>query len=723
MKVLIADQESSRLLDTASILQSAGHEVLGAAMGDECLRTAKQKHPDLILLNAALPDVSGIDLAKEIKRDPELAGAYVVVLSAEETPSSIRARALESGADAYLVRTLPAREFSASLDAMLRRKRMEEKLRVSVQGWKGAFDAISDAVYLVSPDHTVLECNLAMAKLLGKPPSEIVGRRCYELVHGTPEPIPGCLLDVVQESRRRETLTVPMQDRWLQVAVDPMLDETDSVVGIVHILSDVTERKKAEEAQSLVQADLEKQLEEQRDALTEAADALQAEVTQRQQVEERLAREREKLEKQAADNLAALARSGEAFQAEVAQREQTEQELSEAQRQAQEAEQALQAESAQRQRAEQALRTASDLVFEWDIESGQVEFFSDAAATLYGDSSEFPKTVEELQRIIHPEDRQRLNDAIQHHLRTREPFLQEYRVLREGSPVSYWVASGTAEWDENGKPHKWIGTASDVTARKQAQQVQEQLAAQVNQQQRMEAVARLAGGVANDFSELLTVILGNVEVAMSQVEPSYAVYNQLAAIQKAGHQAVALTRQLVTASGGRVMQPQVLDLNEWLDGLTAGLRRVVGEKVGLELDPAPQLRPVLADAAALEEVLTNLAQNARAAMPQGGTLRIRTEQVTPDASYRQSHPDATAQEYARLTVADTGTGFEEAIREHLFEPFLTAKKASKGRELDLAVVHGIVRQQGGLIDVQSRPGEGTTFEILLPVLLSEKSLD
>ena len=164
MKVLIVDPEPNRLLDTGRVLRGAGHQVLGAGTGDECVRTAREKRPDLILLDPALPDVSGIDLAKDIKRDPQLANAYVALLSVEETPSTIRARALESGADGHMVRTLPKREFLARVEAMLRRKQEEEALRASVREWKDTFDAISDSIYVVDLDHRIVACNLAILR-------------------------------------------------------------------------------------------------------------------------------------------------------------------------------------------------------------------------------------------------------------------------------------------------------------------------------------------------------------------------------------------------------------------------------------------------------------------------------------------------------------------------------------------------------------------------------
>jgi signal transduction histidine kinase len=217
------------------------------------------------------------------------------------------------------------------------------------------------------------------------------------------------------------------------------------------------------------------------------------------------------------------------------------------------------------------------------------------------------------------------------------------------------------------------------------------------------------------LNELLSVLLGSAEVALAQVEPSYAVHNELTAIQRTGRQVVALAGQLLAISRERLVQPQGLDLNALITGLSKVLRRLVGEQVELDLQLAPELRPVFADADALEQALMNLTENAYAAMPEGGTLRIHTEDAMLDDAYCQSHPGASPGAYVRLTLADTGTGASEADQAHLFEPFSAAEESGTGSGLGLAVVYGTVKQHGGLIEARTQPDGGTTFEILLPV--------
>lgn len=729
--VLIVDHDPDRLQEIARILQVAGYVILGARDGSECLRTAKQRQPALILIEAALPDISGIDLTKQIKRDPELADSYVVLLSEDEMESPMRARVLESGADGYLARTTPKREMQARLQALLRRGLEQEELRDAVQLWRGALDAIAEAAYVVDMDNRILDCNMATVKMLGKAPSEIVGRPFYQLLPRAEESIESHAHQRVRETRRRETLTVrePAEDRWFDVTVDPLVDEAQSVRGFVHVWSDATQRMLAEEARTQARDELERQLEEQRAALAAANQERQSVTLERQQVEQELGKAERKLDSQARDNLAALARVDAALQAEREQRQQVadqlqqmeekveeqravvaeleeklegleaqhEQKLEGLKAQHEETQKALQATGNDLRRADQALRTAAGLFYEWDIETGQVEYFRDAAARLYPDA-EYPRTVEEFQKSIHPQDRQRLTAAIERHVQTGQPVAEEYRVAGEDGQVSYWKAAGSVLWDEEGKPVKWVGTSTDITAAKQEEMLQ-----------RMDAVARLAGGVAQELNELLSGVLGSSEVATAQVGPSHPLHSVLEAIRATAQKALEMARRLLTISRQRLVELKAMDLNELITSLSEALAGLAGVLVEMKLQLADDMKPVRGDEDALRQMLMSLAENAAVAMPEGGTLRIETQLVTVDSDYCQSHPGAEPGEYARLTVADSGGGLDGELQAHAFEPFATASG------LNLAVVHGIVRQLGGWIDTRAAREQGNWLDIYLPL--------
>ena len=237
---------------------------------------------------------------------------------------------------------------------------------------------------------------------------------------------------------------------------------------------------------------------------------------------------------------------------------------------------------------------------------------------------------------------------------------------------------------------------------------------QLRHAQRLEALGQLAGGVAHDFNNLLTVITGFSELVLQRLGATDPPRSYLEEITKAGERASALTRQLLAFSRRQVLEPEVLDLSGVVVDAEPMLRRVVGEAVELRTHLTPRLWPVKADRGQIDQVILNLAVNARDAMPRGGRLAIETANVDLDETYTQYHVPLRAGEYVRLSASDTGTGMTPEVQAHIFEPFYTTKPPGKGTGLGLATVYGIVKQSGGYIWVYSEPGQGTTFKIYLP---------
>jgi two-component system cell cycle sensor histidine kinase/response regulator CckA len=235
---------------------------------------------------------------------------------------------------------------------------------------------------------------------------------------------------------------------------------------------------------------------------------------------------------------------------------------------------------------------------------------------------------------------------------------------------------------------------------------------QLRQAQKMEAVGRLAGGVAHDFNNLLTAILGYAELLLDS-DPSPEVQHSADEIRKAGERAAALTKQLLAFSRKQVLQPKILDLNEVLAEVDGLLRRTLGEDVSYEAERDPDLWRVLADPGQLQQVLLNLAVNARDAMAEGGVLRIATRNVSLRAANLPEVPKVAEGDYVLLEVSDTGHGMDAEVLSHAFEPFFTTKERGKGTGLGLSTVYGIVKQSGGYVHIESEPGKGTCVLVYL----------
>jgi CheY-like chemotaxis protein len=232
--------------------------------------------------------------------------------------------------------------------------------------------------------------------------------------------------------------------------------------------------------------------------------------------------------------------------------------------------------------------------------------------------------------------------------------------------------------------------------------------------QKMEAIGRLSGGIAHDFNNLLGVIIGYSRVLRKELGASSALCEHAVEIEKAGQRAASLTKQLLAFSRQQVLTPAVLNLNTLVSDMEGMLPRLLGEDIAVSLALHSELGSVKADQSQIEQVIMNLAVNARDAMPQGGKLKIQTANVELDQVYARDHPGSKAGNYVLLAVTDTGTGMNAETLAHIFEPFYTTKERGKGTGLGLATVYGIVKQSNGYIVVDSAPGKGTTFQIYLP---------
>jgi two-component system, cell cycle sensor histidine kinase and response regulator CckA len=290
----------------------------------------------------------------------------------------------------------------------------------------------------------------------------------------------------------------------------------------------------------------------------------------------------------------------------------------------------------------------------------------------------------------------------------------EKRYVRKDDSLVWIELTVSLVRDALGEPKYFISVVQDIDSRKKAERLIDEIADQLRQAQKMEAVGRLAGGVAHDFNNTLSIILGHGELVMQRLAPGDPTREDVKEVTTAAERAASLTRQLLAFSRQQVLEPKVIDLNAVLREMYKMLARLIGEDVEIRTLTEPGLGSVLVDRTQFEQVLLNLVVNARDAMPLGGTLTLETANVEFDAAYVVEHPEASLGAHVMLAVTDTGIGMDPETSSRIFEPFFTTKDRDKGTGLGLAMVFGTVAQSGGHISVQSEPGRGTVFRLYFP---------
>jgi PAS domain S-box-containing protein len=369
-----------------------------------------------------------------------------------------------------------------------------------------------------------------------------------------------------------------------------------------------------------------------------------------------------------------------------------------------------------RQLQEQALREARQRLaeaqaiahigsWEWDIPEDRVRW-SDELHRLFGVPADVRLGYESFLDLVHPDDRERVETVIGEAVSGRRSYEFETRVIRPDGEERDFFCRGHVLTGDESEPNRVVGVAQDITDRVRAERERDRLDAELQQARRLESIGQLAGGVANDFNNQLSVILNYAGFVKDRAEDP-DIKEDAGEIERAAERAAALTRQLLTFGSRDVAQPAILDVNEVVHGIANMLRRTVGDQITLELRLADELWRVRADQGRLEQVLVNLAINSRDAMTSGGVLRIETWKVE-DRGQRGPR--------VRLVVRDTGTGMADEVRERAFEPFFTTKPTGQGTGLGLATVYGIVRSAGGMVTIESEAGGGTQVTVELPAI-------
>ncbi len=366
----------------------------------------------------------------------------------------------------------------------------------------------------------------------------------------------------------------------------------------------------------------------------------------------------------------------------------------------------------------QAIRVGHIGIFDHDHEADTI-YWSPELREMYGWDASEPATLPKIVAQVHPDDAEGVVAAVR---RAHDPagdgaFDIEHRIIdRRGELRWVLTRSHTRFEDFSGgrRPTRTIGAVQDVTERRTSEERLRRLEAQLMHAQKMESVGRLAGGVAHDFNNILTVISASLELGRASLPPDHASRDSLTVATEATRSAAALTRQLLAFSRKEAIAPRMLDLNEVIRRIERMTVRLLGNDIQMQTVCGRDPTHVFFDPGQVEQIILNLVVNARDAMPNGGRLKIETSNLDIAGESVEKHVDARPGRHVLLAVSDSGSGMTDDVRAHLFEPFFTTKEAGKGTGLGLATVYGAVRQNGGWIDFETQLGQGTTFKIYLP---------
>ncbi len=375
-----------------------------------------------------------------------------------------------------------------------------------------------------------------------------------------------------------------------------------------------------------------------------------------------------------------------------------------------------------RKQAEQALKETverfdlltsqlSDVVWSATVDGSRLLYLNHAIEKVFGISEEAFRSNPGLWlEMVHPDDRA-IAEASHQELFATGQGQAEYRIVRPDGEARWILDRKAIVNNAEGQPLQIGGVARDITDTTNMDREKETLQAQLFQAQKMEAVGRLAGGVAHDYNNMLSVILGYTEMALNKLDRENSIYEDLEEVLAAARRSAEITRQLLAFARKQTISPKVLDLNDAVESMLNMLRRLIGEDINLAWSPSEGLWPVKIDPTQVDQILANLCVNARDAIVDVGKITIETKNVVFDEAYCANHRGFTPGEYIQLAISDDGCGIDREILDHIFEPFFTTKELGKGTGLGLATVYGIVKQNGGFINVYSEPGQGTSLHV------------
>ena len=766
-RVLVVNDSPEQLEFCAFVLRDAGYSVATAVNGRDAMAVLERETPDLVLSDVVMPQMDGIELCRHLRSAPGLSTIPLLLVSGQRKDSDSAAAGLRAGADGYLEIPFDPMRLISSVGRLLERRRAEEQVRRQLAFTQTITASLDEAVCALDDELRLTFANPAAEAALGEPGEQLLGRAIGEVLTIEDAELTGgaagaCrirqALDGGVSERVESAMFRPRDGRVFPAAytVSP-IRTGGQIVGAVLAFHDITARAQADERLRAEQKALQEAQRVARlgswswlrghERLTWSNELFRiagrdpasgpptcgehAALYATHGTELQLAIERALTAGETFEIEARIARPdgegrwiivrGEPMRSPegIVGLHGTAQDVTERRREHQLLQLSEQRQKHQREMLELAnqrlehserrfrdlVENLNDVVFSLDVE-GRFQYVSPAVQR-YGFGAQELLT-QHFGTIVHPEDldgvRRKLEAAA---AGIAEPY--EFRIVDRAGATHHVRISSRAMFD-HGQCAGISGVILDVTGQRRAEE-------QLRAAQRLEAVGRLAGGVAHDFNNLLVAINGYAEFAMEAVRPGDPMRADLEEILKAGNRAAALTRQLLAFSRKQVLKPKVINLNDVVKGMEGMLRRLIGEDIDIQTVRGADLGRVLADPGQMEQVIMNLAVNARDAMPRGGKLSIETTNATGDTCGAPGGPCVI------LSVTDTGCGMDEQTKAQIFEPFFTTKGPGEGTGLGLSTVHGIVNQSGGAITVDTWPGRGARFNVILPcVQASQKTV-
>lgn len=715
-KILVVDDEQLNQELLVQLLDSNQYETFGASDGAEALALARSEHPDLIISDVLMPTMDGYEFIRQLRADPIISQTRVIFISGYYLGREARAVAEANGVNRIIYRPCKKNEILRTVEAALQNDGVNDQ---------------SPRHYSNDGDH--VELNLAIENLSDEV-DELRGLNhkltaLIELSQQLASEYDPLNLLKKYSNLAREILGA----KWNAVG---LLDEDTGSLEQIYTVGLSSAAADQINAQSLVEGVFAGPIKDGRSCRlrilnknVEAAglppgfpavsSCLSLPIIFRQRLygsfclgdklgAVEFSETDERLAVTLVGQMGAALENAKLFR--------------ESQRRAVDLEEKAQLTARVEQqslRLDTIIANVPGVVWEtWKVPNEamqQVNFVSDFTESLLGYSVEkWLSTPDFWLSIVHPEDRERAGRLSAEHFATGESYSQEFRWIASDGHIVWVETQASMICGDDGRSIGMRGVNLDISERKEAEEALRVSESELRQSHKLEAIGQLAGGIAHDFNNLLTVITGYSDLALRRTGNDDVLRSSLCEIQKAGDRACSLTNQLLAFSRKQVLQPKVVNLNAIVTNVDKLLRRLIGEDIDLFIALEPKLGQAKADPNQIEQIIMNLAVNARDAMPEGGKFTIETTNVRLDEKYTRNHVEIFPGQYVMLTVSDNGCGMSPEVQTRIFEPFFTTKGLGKGTGLGLSIVYGIVRQSGGNIWAYSEEGKGTTFKIYFP---------